>query len=209
NRFDPHIGRAAVALLESAGFDVVIPDAAVCCGLTWISTGQLSVAQKVFGNTLNVLRPWLEAGTPIIGLEPSCTAVFRADMPEMLPDDKLVERLAGQTRTLAEFLLEQAPDGWEPPQVRHRALVQTHCHQHAVMGFDADLELLRRALRVRTVPLRRLDGARREGAAAGGARLGSGHLDHRGRVQLPHPDRAGRYPAEGHPPGRGAGARPR
>ena len=145
NRFDPHIGRAAVALLESAGFDVVIPDAAVCCGLTWISTGQLSVAQKVFGNTLNVLRPWLEAGTPIIGLEPSCTAVFRADMPEMLPDDKLVERLAGQTRTLAEFLLEQAPDGWEPPQVRQRALVQTHCHQHAVMGFDADLELMRRA----------------------------------------------------------------
>src|SRR5699024_12141273 len=67
------------------------------------------------------------------------------DMPEMLPDDKLVERLAGQTRTLAEFLLEQAPDGWEPPQVRQRALVQTHCHQHAAMGFDADLELMRRA----------------------------------------------------------------
>src|SRR5690625_6707129 len=66
-------------------------------------------------------------------------------MPEMLPDDKLVERLAGLPPTLAEFLLVHAPDGWEPPQVRQRALVQTHCHQHAVMGFDADLELMRRA----------------------------------------------------------------
>ena len=145
NRFDPHIGRAAVAVLESAGFDVAIPDAAVCCGLTWISTGQLSMAQRVIGHTLDVLRPWLEAGTPIIGLEPSCTAVFRADMPEMLPDDKLVERLAAQTRTLAEFLLERAPEDWTPPQVHRKAVVQTHCHQHAVMGFDADLELMRRA----------------------------------------------------------------
>ncbi|WP_216639506.1 FAD-binding and (Fe-S)-binding domain-containing protein [Brachybacterium sp. P6-10-X1] len=145
NRFEPHIGRAAVALLESAGFDVVIPEASVCCGLTWISTGQLSVAQRVFRHTLRVLLPWLEAGTPIIGLEPSCTAVFRTDMPEMLPDDKLVERLSGQTRTMAEFLLERAPEDWEPPQVRRKALVQTHCHQHAVMGFDADLELMRRA----------------------------------------------------------------
>ncbi|WP_245822836.1 FAD-binding and (Fe-S)-binding domain-containing protein [Brachybacterium avium] len=145
NRFDPHIGCAAVALLESAGFDVTIPDASVCCGLTWVSTGQLSVAERVFRHTLAVLRPWLEAGTPIIGLEPSCTAVFRTDMPEMLPDDKMVQRLSAQTRTMAEFLLEHAPQDWEPPQVRRPALVQTHCHQHAVMGFDADLELMRRA----------------------------------------------------------------
>ncbi len=145
NNYQPHVGRAAVAVLEAAGFDVVIPDAAVCCGLTWVSTGQLGMAQRVFRRTLHALRPWLEAGTPIIGLEPSCTAVFRADMPEMLPDDKDVERLAGQTHTLAEFLHRHAPDGWQPPQLHRRALVQQHCHQHAIMGFDADAELMRRA----------------------------------------------------------------
>ncbi|HET7328192.1 MAG TPA: FAD-linked oxidase C-terminal domain-containing protein [Nocardioidaceae bacterium] len=145
NHYDPQIGRAAVAVLESAGFDVVVPDAAVCCGLTWVSTGQLSVAERVFRRTVRVLRPWLAAGTPIIGLEPSCTAVFLSDMPEMLPHDKDVQRLAGQVHTLAGFLLRHAPQGWQPPQVGRKAVVQTHCHQHAIMGFDADIELMRRA----------------------------------------------------------------
>ncbi len=145
NNYQPNVGRAAVAVLESAGFDVVVPDAAVCCGLTWISTGQLGVAQRVFRRTLGEARPWLAAGTPIIGLEPSCTAVFRADMPEMLPDDEDVQRLAGQTYTLAEFLLQKAPQGWQPPRLGRKAVVQTHCHQHAITGFDADTELMRRA----------------------------------------------------------------
>ncbi|WP_016909079.1 FAD-binding and (Fe-S)-binding domain-containing protein [Streptomyces xiaopingdaonensis] len=145
DHFHPHVGQAAVEVLEAAGFDVVVHDAAACCGLTWISTGQLGVAQRVFRRTLRTLRPWLEAGTPIVGLEPSCTAVFRSDMPEMLPDDKDVERLAAQTYTLAEFLLGHAPQDWRPPRLGRHAVVQRHCHQHAIMGFDADRELLARA----------------------------------------------------------------
>ncbi|MCZ9338083.1 FAD-binding oxidoreductase, partial [Streptomyces sp. TRM76130] len=118
--------------------------AAVCCGLTWISTGQLGVAERVLRHTLDVLREDLRRGTPVVGLEPSCTAVFRADAPELLPKDPDVERLRAQTRTLAEILVERADD-WRPPRVDARAVVQRHCHQYAVMGFDADREVLRRA----------------------------------------------------------------
>ena len=146
NHFHPEVGRSAVRVLESAGFDVVVPGGSICCGLTWISTGQLGTARRALRRTLDTLQPWLEAGTPVVGLEPSCTAVFRSDMPEMLPHDQDALRLAGQTRTLAELLVHHGDDaGWRPPQVGRQALVQTHCHQHAVIGFDPDRELMRRA----------------------------------------------------------------
>ncbi|MFI0163152.1 FAD-binding and (Fe-S)-binding domain-containing protein [Streptomyces sp. NPDC017095] len=143
--FHPAVAQSAVRVLQDAGFRVAVPTEPVCCGLTWISTGQLTVAKRVLTRTLNVLRPYLEAGTPVIGLEPSCTAVFRSDAPELLPGDQDVERLAGQVRTFAEHLVRHAPDGWRPPRLARRATVQTHCHQHAVMKFDADRELMRRA----------------------------------------------------------------
>ncbi|MCF3124367.1 FAD-binding oxidoreductase [Streptomyces arenae] len=142
--FHPSIARAAVRVLEDAGFRVAVPTRAVCCGLTWISTGQLSVAKKVLRRSLDVLRPYVEAGTPVIGLEPSCTAVFRSDATELMPDDEDVRRLAGQFRTLAEQLVHHAPH-WCPPALNRQAIVQTHCHQHAIMKDDADRELMRRA----------------------------------------------------------------
>lgn len=145
NHFHPAIAKSAVRVLQDAGFRVAVPTEPVCCGLTWISTGQLATAKKVLARTLAVLRPHLEAGTPVIGLEPSCTAVFRSDAPELLPADQDVQRLAGQVRTFAEQLVHHAPDGWRPPPLARRATVQTHCHQHAVMKFDADRELMRRA----------------------------------------------------------------
>ncbi|MGW3148205.1 FAD-binding and (Fe-S)-binding domain-containing protein [Streptomyces sp. NPDC001177] len=143
--FHPSVAISAVRILEDAGFRVAVPEAPVCCGLTWISTGQLTVAKRVLHHTLGVLRPYLEAGTPIIGLEPSCTAVFRSDAPELLPADQDVRRLAGQVRTFAEQLVQHAPAGWQPPPLARQAVVQTHCHQHAIMKFDADRELMRRA----------------------------------------------------------------
>ncbi|MEV5911214.1 FAD-linked oxidase C-terminal domain-containing protein [Streptomyces chartreusis] len=144
DHFHPAIGRAAVEVLEAAGFRVKVPESAVCCGLTWISTGQLNVARRILGHTIDVLREELRRGIPVVGLEPSCTAVFRADAAELLPKDPDVKRLREQTRTLAELLVERAGD-WEPPRVDARAVVQRHCHQYAVMGFDADREILKRA----------------------------------------------------------------
>ncbi len=142
NSFQPSLARAAVEVLEDAGWRVVVPQEPVCCGLTWISTGQLDVAERVLRRTVDVLAPHLRAGTLVLGLEPSCTAVFRADAAELFPDDLDVRRLRDQTVTLAELLTEHTP-GWEPPRLERRALVQTHCHQHAVMGNDRDVELMR------------------------------------------------------------------
>ncbi|HET7823209.1 MAG TPA: FAD-binding and (Fe-S)-binding domain-containing protein [Ornithinibacter sp.] len=142
NAFDPHIARSAVMVLEDAGFEVRVPTDPVCCGLTWISTGQLDVAQKVLRRTLRVLGDDIRAGVPVVGLEPSCTAVFRSDGRELLPGDEDMRRLSLQTRTLAEVLAERAPD-WAPPELDVDAVVQTHCHQHAVLGTDADDALLR------------------------------------------------------------------
>ncbi|WP_067805693.1 FAD-binding and (Fe-S)-binding domain-containing protein [Nocardia beijingensis] len=141
NNFEPAIAHAAVTVLEAAGLRVEVPPRTVCCGLTWISTGQLPTAERVLRRTLRTLEPQLRAGTPVVVLEPSCAAVFRADLPELLHGDEDAHRLAGQTRTLAEVLAERAPD-WRPPTVDGSALVQPHCHHHAILRFDRDRELL-------------------------------------------------------------------
>jgi FAD/FMN-containing dehydrogenase/Fe-S oxidoreductase len=142
NHFDPHIARAAVAVLERAGLRVAVPARPVCCGLTWISTGQLRTAQAVLRRTLRVLRPWLDTGTPIIGLEPSCTAVFRSDIRDLLPHDEDAHRIRSQVHTFAEALTRLAPRAARSAGTRSKAVVQTHCHQHAVLGFTADLAVM-------------------------------------------------------------------
>lgn len=142
NYLAPQVGRAAVAVLEAAGYEVTLPAGPVCCGLTWISTGQLRAAKRRIGRSLAVLEPELDAGIPIVGLEPSCTAVLRRDAAELLHDDPRAAALASATVTFAEFLTRS---DWQPPDVATEALVQTHCHQHAVLGFDADRALMARA----------------------------------------------------------------
>ncbi len=145
NHFHPWIGRAAIELIEAAGWDVRVPSARMCCGLTWISTGQLSMAKRILRRTIGLVDEHLQRGGLVVGLEPSCTAVFRADAPELLPHDPAVERLRRQTVTLAELLTAHSP-GFEPPALREpyrHALVQVHCHQHAVLGWDADAQLLK------------------------------------------------------------------
>jgi Fe-S oxidoreductase len=102
------------------------------------------MGRRVLGRTVDALRDHVRAGGLVVGLEPSCTAVFRADAAELFPDDLDVQRLREQTVTLAELLDAHTP-GWDAPQLRRQAVVQTHCHQHAVMGVDADIEVMDRA----------------------------------------------------------------
>jgi FAD/FMN-containing dehydrogenase/Fe-S oxidoreductase len=143
NYFDPGIGIAAVTVLEDAGFSVSIPRRAVCCGLTWISTGQLGAARRILRRTAGELRAAADAGTTVVGLEPSCTATLRSDGLELLGAAD-ARALAGSVRTLAEVLA--AAPGWVPPSLRGtRVLAQPHCHHSAVMGWHADEALLRRA----------------------------------------------------------------
>jgi FAD/FMN-containing dehydrogenase/Fe-S oxidoreductase len=141
NAFAPQVGRAAVAVLEAAGYEVRITEGNVCCGLTWISTGQLDGARRQLKRTLGELGPALAAGIPVVGLEPSCTAALRADATELLPGDPRAEALASAVKTLAELLA--STDGWTPPDLSDvTGVAQPHCHQHAVLGWDADQALL-------------------------------------------------------------------
>jgi len=137
--FDPAVVRAATAVLTALGFAVELPPRTVCCGLTWTSTGQVATARRVLGRSLAAVEPWLTAGVPVVGLEPSCTAALRADAAELLPDHPLVPRLATGVRTFAELLAEHA-DALRAAVVAPggRALVQVHCHQHAELGTEAD-----------------------------------------------------------------------
>jgi FAD/FMN-containing dehydrogenase/Fe-S oxidoreductase len=140
NGFSPEVGRAAVAVLEDAGYSVQIPASQVCCGLTWISTGQLDGARRQLRRSLDALEPAILAGIPVVGLEPSCTAVFRSDAVELLPDDDRAVDLKLLTVTVAELL---TAEGWTPPSLAGvTAVAQPHCHQHAVMGFSPDAALL-------------------------------------------------------------------
>ena len=147
--FTPDAARDAVDLLESVGYRVTVTERRVCCGLTWISTGQLGGARKQLTTTLDQLEPHLDAGVPIVALEPSCAAVLRSDLLELLPDDPRSPRVASATTTLAEFLTVATTaddEPWQPPDLTGvEVVVQPHCHQHAVMGFRPDRALLDRA----------------------------------------------------------------
>jgi FAD/FMN-containing dehydrogenase/Fe-S oxidoreductase len=145
NYFHPHVGRAAVAVLEDAGWEVEVPTEPVCCGLTWISTGQLDVAKRRLRRTVDLLAPHVRRGGLVVGLEPSCTSVLRSDAGELFSGDLDVQRVRDHTVTLAELLTEHTA-GWEPPRLDGtRGLAQVHCHQHAVLKWDADRDLLARA----------------------------------------------------------------
>ncbi|MBN6037129.1 FAD-binding and (Fe-S)-binding domain-containing protein [Amycolatopsis sp. 195334CR] len=139
NYFTPHVLEAAAEVLTAAGYRVVVPSKEVCCGLTWVSTGQLGVARKVLRRTLSVLKPYLDAGYLVAGAEPSCTALFRGDLQALLPDDPLAAVLSSRTRTLAELV---ADSSLEFRSLDVPAVSQVHCHQHAVLGFDADERVL-------------------------------------------------------------------
>jgi FAD/FMN-containing dehydrogenase/Fe-S oxidoreductase len=141
NHFSPEVGQAAVRVLEAAGYSVRLTNKPVCCGLTWVSTGQLDGAKKQLRRSLNALDEALTNGWPIVGLEPSCTAALRGDAGELLPDDPRVAAMRAQTVTLAELL--RATPSWQPPSlVGVQAVAQPHCHQHAVLGWEADASLL-------------------------------------------------------------------
>ncbi|MCP2163669.1 FAD-binding and (Fe-S)-binding domain-containing protein [Goodfellowiella coeruleoviolacea] len=145
NGMSPEVATAAVEVLTDAGYRVVVPERSVCCGLTWISTGQLTGARRRLRQLVAVLGRYAEAGMPIVGLEPSCTAVLRSDLVELLPGDAEARRVADAVLTLAELLSRPLPDGrrWQVPDLSGvRVLAQPHCHQHAVMGYEADLALL-------------------------------------------------------------------
>jgi FAD/FMN-containing dehydrogenase/Fe-S oxidoreductase len=140
----PSVGEAAVRVMAAAGIGVTVPDGRVCCGLTYVSTGQLDRARRVMRRALDRMEPSLDADLPVVVLEPSCAAALTTDLPELLGDDPRAARLAASVRTFAQILEERSPQ-WQPPRLNRPVAGQTHCHQHAVLGDGAERRLRERA----------------------------------------------------------------
>ncbi|MDQ6735925.1 MAG: heterodisulfide reductase-related iron-sulfur binding cluster, partial [Nitrospirota bacterium] len=143
NYFFPETAVAAVEVLEACGFHVTIPQRALCCGRPLYDFGMLDLAQSMWRQILDTLHDDIEAGTPIVGLEPSCVAAFRDELLQLNPNLEDAKRLSSHMFTLSEFLDAQAPD-IQLPTLHRPAIVHGHCHQKAVMGFQAETTILKR-----------------------------------------------------------------
>jgi Fe-S oxidoreductase len=142
NHLHPQVAQAATLVLEAAGYRVVVPEQPLCCGRPLYDYGMLPTAQRYLHRLLDGLRPWIQEGVPVVGIEPSCVAVFRDELPGMLPQDLDATRLSMQTLTLAEFIGMHCD--WEPPRLEQKAIVHGHCHQKAVMGMSSEEKLYER-----------------------------------------------------------------
>jgi Fe-S oxidoreductase len=141
NHFHTDVGVAAVEALEAAGWQVVMPAGHVCCGRPLYDYGFLDLAERYLHRTLDTLREELRQGTAVVGMEPSCLAVFKDELTGMLPHDDDAARLARNAQHFSEFVENQAI---ELPRLERKALVWGHCHHKATGGMDAEHRLLER-----------------------------------------------------------------
>ncbi len=139
NHLHTEVGVAAVESLEAAGYRVVVPEGHVCCGRPLYDYGFLDLARRYLEGTIDRFREEIRAGTPIIGIEPSCTAVFKDELGKMLPDDEDGKRLAKQVFHFGEFLERE---GYEPPTLPRKVLLHGHCHHKATGGIGSEQTLL-------------------------------------------------------------------
>jgi Fe-S oxidoreductase len=143
NYFLPATAKSAVEVLETAGYHVILPQANLCCGRPLYDFGMLDRAQSLLLDILDQLEPEIEAGIPVVGLEPSCVAVFRDELLNLFPHDERARALARQTFLLSEFLENNS--GNSPlPQLDRKALLHGHCHHKSIMKMTAEESLLRR-----------------------------------------------------------------
>jgi len=141
NHFHPQTATAAVEVLEAAGYQVEVPQRALCCGRALYDHGMLVTARRLLQDILDALRPQIEEGVPVVGLEPSCVAVFRDELLNLFPNDEDAKRLSQQTFLLSEFLVRQA-EHYQVPQLQRKALVHGHCHHTALMKLKDEETLL-------------------------------------------------------------------
>jgi Fe-S oxidoreductase len=140
NHFRPQTAKAAQQLLEAAGCAVELPSRRMCCGRPYYDYGMLDRAKSALERALDVLAPDLDAGAPIVVLEPGCLSVFRDEMKQLLPRDARAQQLERKVVSLAEVL-----KGKNLPGVKRRVMLHGHCHQKALWGTGADVDVLREA----------------------------------------------------------------
>ncbi|MBS1852112.1 MAG: FAD-binding protein [Acidobacteria bacterium] len=143
NHFLPDTAKAAVEVIEAAGFQVMLPAKALCCGRPLYDWGMLDRAQRLLLEVLDVLEPEIEAGIPVVVLEPSCATVFRDELLNLFPNDERAQRLSRQTFFLTEFL-EKGARHFELPKLPRQALIHGHCHHKAVIKMTDEERVLTR-----------------------------------------------------------------
>ena len=141
NFFKPETLVAALEVLETAGFQVIISKRIICCGRPLYDFGMLDAAKGMLLQILDTLRDEIRAGTPVVGLEPSCVSVFRDELCDLFPSNEDAKRLKKQTFTFAEFIEKKATD-FEIPQLKRNAVVHGHCHHKAIIKMDSEEKLL-------------------------------------------------------------------
>jgi Fe-S oxidoreductase len=142
NYFLPETGKAAVEVLEAAGFHVCLPKAGLCCGRPLYDWGMLDRAKHLLLEILDALAPEIEKGTPLVVLEPSCAAVFRDELTNLFPEDPRARALSRETFLLSEFLVQKA-EHFQLPKLLRRALVHGHCHHKSIMKMTDEETVLR------------------------------------------------------------------
>jgi len=143
NYFLPNTAKAALEVLETAGFNVLLPQGNLCCGRPLYDFGMLDRAENLLLRIMDVMAPEIEAGLPIIGLEPSCVTVFRDELMNLFPRDERAQRLSRQTFLLSEFL-ESHKDLIPLPKLKRKAIVHGHCHHKSVLKVNAEWAVLAR-----------------------------------------------------------------
>ena len=143
NYFRPQTAIAATRLLEALGYTVAIPSRPLCCGRPLYDWGRIDEATNLWRTTMASLEDEIERGTPIIGLEPACVSAFRDELVGLFPSNERARRLSGQTLFLTEFL-DRHRGEIELPQIEGRALVQLHCHHHAIIKPAAEKRVMDR-----------------------------------------------------------------
>ena len=141
NYFHPETSRAALEVLRHAGFKVLVPQQHLCCGRPLYDFGLLDQAKEYLQRILQVLGAKIDAGVPVVVLEPSCASVFRDELRNLFPTDARAMKLRGQTFLLSEFLEHHAPD-YCPEQLPRKVLLHGHCHHKALMKMDDESSLL-------------------------------------------------------------------
>ena len=151
NYFHPETSQAALAVLKSAGFHVMVPSTRLCCGRPLYDFGMLDRARAYLSNVLDQLAPHIAAGVPMVVLEPSCASVFRDELRSLFPSDERAGKLRAQTFLLSEFLERHAP-GFAPPKLERSVLVHGHCHHKALMKMTDEESLLKKMGATVTMP---------------------------------------------------------
>jgi Fe-S oxidoreductase len=143
NYFHPGTSSAAYEVLQAAGFRVTVPQVHLCCGRPLYDFGLLDKAKQYLETIMTALGPQIDAGVPIVVLEPSCASVFRDELRNLFPQNARAMKLRSQTFLLSEFLERKAP-GFVPPQLSGKLLLHGHCHHKSLMGMGAEESVLRK-----------------------------------------------------------------